>query len=345
MITNVGRAIVRRLVSRGPNSSTDRVAQLSYEPLRVLSTLRTKSTFAGGQGWVSNGVFISKARRFLATKPASRPKGHTGRTTSKPRKKAPTTTTSAASKKSPAAKGKATTKAKPRATTKAKPRAKPKAKPRATPKVRAKKALTPEQKTKAAAQKDRARIRELRKTALEPPKLLPASAYKVVLTELSKPGQGIKGKEAAEKYKALTPTELEHYNHIASQNAAANDASYKKWVLSHTPDQIRAANNARAALKHASKKKTLPIHDGRLVKRPRTAWILFYSDRVGSADFKHIKVTDRVRLISQEWKDLPASEKKKYTDMQAQDQARYKQEYKTVYGHEPGRTLKRRVAV
>lgn len=223
MIVNTGRAIVRRLAWRGPTSSTDRVAQLTYNPLRVITTAHTGYTLPNGQTWSFSGSNVTTGRRSFATKPASRPKAHTGRTTSKPRKKATTTTKPAASKTS-SSKTSSTVKAKPgpkpgskntkpkslrkaRTTAKAKP--KTRAKSKAKPKVRVKKVLTAEQVAKASSKKERARITELKGQSLTPPKLLPATAYLVVNAELAKASHGIKSKEAAAKYKSFTPEELE----------------------------------------------------------------------------------------------------------------------------------------
>jgi len=209
MIANTGRAIVRRLASREPILSPDRVVQLSYKPLRVVNTSHTVSAFSSGLGRFANGVIISIARRSYATKPASRPKAHTGRTTSNPRKKATTTTKSVATKKPSAVKAKP--KPKPKATAKPKTKPKPKAKPKAKPPPnrRLKKALTDKQATKAALQKERARTLELKTIALTTPKLLPASAYLVLSSEITKAGHGILGKETSAKYKELTAEQLE----------------------------------------------------------------------------------------------------------------------------------------
>lgn len=219
MIVNTGRAIVRRLAWRGPPSSTDRVAQLSYNPLRVITTAHTGYTLPNGQTWSFSGSIVTMGRRSFATNPASRPKAHTGRTTSKPRKKATTTTKPAASKTSSTVKAKPGPKPgskrdtkskslrKARTTAKAKP--KTRAKSKAKPKVRVKRILTADQVAKASAKKERARITELKAKSLTPPKLLPATAYLVVNAEIAKASHGVKAKEASAKYKSLRPEELE----------------------------------------------------------------------------------------------------------------------------------------
>jgi len=86
---------------------------------------------------------------------------------------------------------------------------KPKAKPKAKPK---KKVLTVEQ-------QKRAEIRELKKTALSPPKGTPSSAWTVLWADFVKQrraGTSVKevALEASAKYKSLTPAELEVYQCI-----------------------------------------------------------------------------------------------------------------------------------
>lgn len=334
MIVTTGRAIVRRLAWRGPPSATDRVAQLSCKPLRVITTSHTGYTLPHEQTWSFNGNVISIGRRFFATKPASRPKAHTGRTTSKPRKKATTTTKPAASKTTSTSKAKAKPKPgkKPEARTaaKAKAKTKPKAKSKAKPKVRVKKPSTAEEVAKATAKKERARIQELKQKTLTVPKELPRTAYAVVLTEIAKASHSLCGKEAAAKYKSLTPEELEvtshppvkpsitdclllqHYNHIANTNAAANKVAYKKWILSHTPDEIRTANQARKSLGRLIKKPRTypPLHDERLVNLPLGSFMRFHMERLDSGDYKHMTIPETGRLIGKEWRELSASEKK-----------------------------------
>ncbi|KAL2051932.1 hypothetical protein ABVK25_007847 [Lepraria finkii] len=90
-------------------------------------------------------------RRTYADQPVSRPKAHTGRTTTAARK-APTTSKTKAAKK-PASKTKAP---------KAKPKAKSKAKPRIKPKPAKKAKAKPKRKVLAEAQKSAATIKSLR---------------------------------------------------------------------------------------------------------------------------------------------------------------------------------------
>jgi hypothetical protein len=174
--------------------------------------------------------------RHYATEPVSRPKAHTGRTTStrKPRAAAkPTGSTSTSSEAGPSTtkprtreKAKAKPKSKPKAKSKAKPKTKQvkskakskakrgtKAKPK--PKRKTRKPLTDHQKTLAAAKKTRDEIKALNEKALTLPKGLPSTAYQVLLVEKSKGTKGLVGgapamaKEVSAQYKALSVEQRE----------------------------------------------------------------------------------------------------------------------------------------
>lgn len=188
-------------------------------------------------------------------------------------------------------------------------------------------------------EKERALLRKLRTEALKQPRFLPETAWLVLHAESAKnnPEKGGASqtiKSAAERYKSLTPAEMEvrhdslssmlyftdkctqHYNHIANGNKAKNEVAYKEWVESHTPEQIRIANSARRNLKRRLQKsgKTTThglslIHDERLARAPAGQYILFTKERYNTGDFKHLKLVDAVKLIADEWKALSASER------------------------------------
>src|SRR5947207_2850133 len=94
-------------------------------------------------------------------------------------------------------------------------------------------------------------------------------------------------------------------------NKAANEAAYKKWVESHSPERIRLANKARLLLKRRTgARRTYKIKDERQVKGPRTAFSFFVSTRHATGDLKNMTFKDATKLISKEWKALPDNEKK-----------------------------------
>jgi len=216
---------------------------------------------------------------------------------------------------------------------------KPKQKPK--PKTKPKKVLTIEQKA-------RAELRVLKATALEPPANKPSSAWKVLLKEVGNdPSQSGKtvaafSKAAATKYKSLSPEELEQYTHKASQNKLANNIALKEWTETHTPEEIRLANNARIQLKKRIGKPNSysPLQDSRLPKRNRTPFILFAGDRWASGEFKGVKVTEASLLLRREYQALSDAERKIYEDRAGADKLRYVQEFKTVFHRDPGSTKK-----
>ena len=156
-------------------------------------------------------------RRTYAQRAVSRPKAHTGRTTTAARK-APTTSKTTAAKK-PAPK-KTTRKAVPKAKSKAKPRIKAKPKPAKKKKAKAKPKPKPKvkkpKKVLTEAEKLALTKRKLKATALKPPHGVPFTAWTVFLQEKIKTTVSAGGKDLASvakgtsaEYKQLTPEQVE----------------------------------------------------------------------------------------------------------------------------------------
>ena len=108
---------------------------------------------------------------------------------------------------------------------------------------------------------------------------------------------------------------MQRYNHEANQNKSKNEQAYKKWVQSHSPLNIKAANNARRqmtkkAKANGKKKHYKPIRDDRIVSRPMNAYSYFFKERNDSGDFNGMAVAERGKLVGQEWKKLSAAGKK-----------------------------------
>ena len=138
----------------------------------------------------SQSPLIPIERCYATSKPVSRPKAHTGRTTSTRKPKAaaapkPAAETIATAKKSTTATKKSAPK---KAVAKPKTKSKVKAKPK--PKKAGRKALTEAQKSKVVAKKKESDLKALKEIALKPPTLKPASAYLVYYTEKAQTRSG-----------------------------------------------------------------------------------------------------------------------------------------------------------
>jgi hypothetical protein len=105
---------------------------------------------------------------------------------------------------------------------------------------------------------------------------------------------------------------LQPYAEKAVENKTLNAIAVKNWIESHTPEQIRAANMARITLKRKLKKKaaTAKLHDDRMPKRSSSAQAHFFKDRYHSGDFAGVKAVEAMKVIVNEFKALPATERK-----------------------------------
>jgi hypothetical protein len=274
----------------------------------------------------------SYATTARATKPTRTVKKDVKKAAAKkPAPKKATSTKKAVAKK-PAPRKKAVAK-------KAKPKKKAVVKPKGRLR-RAKKVLTPEEQEKET-------IKELKAKALA--KGPSISHYRALDMLLRETMSGVKNAadgqqvftETNAKSKDWTPAEKEHYHHLANEATAASQKTYNDWVRSHTPDQIRIANNARAQLKVklAGKYKSMPaytkpIKDDRIPKHPLNPFGRFLSERWASGDMKSMSVGDAGKLIGNEWKSLSAGEKKKYEDAFNTELEAYYAEFKRTYGYE-----------
>lgn len=218
MIFRGSRAFGRLSQLTLPCIENRRIAPLPWSSERVLAFYSTSLARGQSDSRLRSSLIAPIAHRAYATaKPVSRPKAHTGRTTTSPRKKADpkkAVPKTSAAKKPAVAKGKAA-----RKPTKPKPKPKPKAKskkPKAKPNAR--KVLTDVQKAELVAAKKTAKekltLQKLKELALTPPKGLRSTAWMVVHREAiseTVPATNIAqtAKAAAIKYKNLTPEQLE----------------------------------------------------------------------------------------------------------------------------------------
>lgn len=72
------------------------------------------------------------------------------------------------------------------------------------------------------------------------------------------------------------------------------------------------------------------VKDPNAPKRPRSAWISFYSDNRGlyAKKYPNKKAGEISKMMSAEWNKMSAAKKKKYYDMAEKDRARYEKEKK-----------------
>lgn len=95
------------------------------------------------------------------------------------------------------------------------------------------------------------------------------------------------------------------------QNAIDNEKAFKEWIESHTPDQIRIANNARRMLGvKTSKRKWPTLKDHRVPKYPGSAFVQFTRERWASGDLKGIKIADAGALLKKEYNELSDAARK-----------------------------------
>ncbi|KAK7707252.1 hypothetical protein SLS57_009421 [Botryosphaeria dothidea] len=332
----LARTALARLRAKVPSAAARDVAQLS----RQLQTAIARANSTNNAAALAP-LTLAQFQRIRSYATATK----TGAAKKAPVKK--TTATKKPAPKKPAPKKTATTK-------KAAPKKKPAAKKKKAA-ARPKKELTDEQKERLAERKEKRKelravqkkkddLKELKAIALEEPKQKPATAFQILMAETvqkdlkgTKGGEGIGpiAKAVSERYKNLSPAELEHYNHLANQAAEENKKAFQKWLRSFTPLEIKQANNARRLLrtKVPSYRKG-QIQDDRLVKQPLTPFIYFFKERYSTGDFKNMPINEAAKLVSQEWKALGSSDKQKYTEVAEKDIQRYAREYKSTYGEE-----------
>ena len=94
-------------------------------------------------------------------------------------------------------------------------------------------------------------------------------------------------------------------------NKAENETLLRDWIKSHTPEQIRLANNARSLLKKLTgKSQGYQLQDDRIPKRVRSEMALFAQDRWATGGLKGVKVADAAKLLRGEFLDLSEGERK-----------------------------------
>ncbi|KKK16342.1 hypothetical protein P175DRAFT_0473594 [Aspergillus ochraceoroseus IBT 24754] len=216
-----------------------------------------------------------------------------------------------------------------------------KTKQKAAPKKKVKKELTEAQKEKKKAKDFNKLVRELKKTALQPPKKLPSTPWTLAVTSkipeaqqtTKTPGEAFK--KATELAQTISAEERERFVEQANANKAANKTAYDEWIQEHTPLQIKEANIARRRLARIKDTSLSLLRDDRLVKRPNSPYIYFFKERHEAGDLKYMAAADLSARVAEEWRGLTDTEKQKYNDLFKADRERYDREYRDVYGLDP----------
>ncbi|KAI1661404.1 hypothetical protein F4813DRAFT_347432 [Daldinia decipiens] len=317
MLSSIGRAAIRRLVSTSATTAPRRIA-ISWPITR-------------GRGFVQ-GFATAGQLKATATKVTTK--------TSKPKATKTTTATKATkgSTKATATKAKAKKATASKATT-AKSKA-PKSKAKGKGKGRKRQPMTPEK--QAILER-----RVLKKTALfTEPKFLPDSQWTVFVAEQTRnkvtSPSGLRDLMLglSQNYRSLPAPERQRLADISSQNKVSNAATYAAWVETYTPDQTVAANRARQLLK---RKYNYPvsslkiIHDPRVPKRPITPYSLFTKARWASGDFANRPFAEAAREIGKEWVKLPDVERHAYDDLGKAARDTYEKEVEAVLHRKPAR--------
>ena len=151
--------------------------------VQCLANCRSFLPLRLGRVKIFQSLPIPIERCYATSKPVSRPKAHTGRTTSTRKPKAAAAPKPAIKTRAPAKKS--TTTAKKPATKKAvrRPKRRTKAKAKPKPKKKVKKVLTEKQKAGVIAKKKRSDLKALKEIALTVPAGKPATAWIVFFTE------------------------------------------------------------------------------------------------------------------------------------------------------------------
>ncbi|KAI1759734.1 hypothetical protein GGR53DRAFT_512577 [Hypoxylon sp. FL1150] len=141
--------------------------------------------------------------------------------------------------------------------------------------------------------------------------------------------------QLAETYRNLPASELHRMTAVGEQNKATYAAAYKEWVESHTTTEIRAAMKARQLLKRKYNypvRSLKPIHDDRIPKQPLNAFSLFTKARWASGDHAHLaSVPAAAKEIAKEWKNLPETERQAYADLSKANTEQYKKEVEAAF--------------
>lgn len=102
----------------------------------------------------------------------------------------------------------------------------------------------------------------------------------------------------------------------------------KKWVESYPADVIRRANRARSKLNRVYNIRISPIKlvDERNPKQPGSAFAMYVHAHSHEVSATGQNSGSTIKLLSERWHSLGASEKKAFYDLAAAERVKYAQE-------------------
>ncbi|EEA20606.1 hypothetical protein TMatcc_000600 [Talaromyces marneffei ATCC 18224] len=180
----------------------------------------------------------------------------------------------------------------------------------------------------------------------EEPKLRSPIAWNLFVSEklkgVDREARSSALRDIAAQYRELPEYQREILNQEASKLSKENEAKLKEWVHSYSPLRIKQANAARKLLpKYMAKHEKSPIiklsaiRDDRQVKRPVSAFLWFFKERVATGEYRGLPVTEISERVKAEWVNTSDSEKQLYLTKAEEDRQRYITEYRDTYGEDP----------
>lgn len=254
-----------------------------------------------------------------------------------------TTTTTSADPSAPKRRGR------PPKGEKAKPKTKKKAPKKRKPKKKVKKVLKLSEDALEKRRKQRLeqKVKDTIKTLIaeslkkEEPKLRSPIAWNLFVSEklkgVEREGKGQALRDIGAQYRELPESQREvcsspfseitmrmrtnqRFQQALTQEATKltkeNEIKMREWVHSYSPLRIKQANAARKFLpKYMAKHEKAPIiklnaiHDDRQVKRPVSAFLWFFKERVATGEYRGLPVTEISERVKAEWLNTSDSEK------------------------------------
>ncbi|KAI0176272.1 hypothetical protein GGR52DRAFT_353509 [Hypoxylon sp. FL1284] len=318
MLSSIGRAAVKRLVSTNATQSIHRIA---------LSRLAANAP-------KSNGAFV---RTFAAP---ARPKESAT-------KKKPAAAKAPASKEPTSTRSRSRAKPKPKSAPKSKSKSKArtgtgsKSATAKKSKTRKPRRETPEQRKERVTKLEKKELKE--RALFTEPKRGPILPWLVFVDQETKNKKIVEAdfqahmRQLSQNYKALPTSELQRLATKAEQNKADYVVQYKAWLERYTPQEISDARRARVALKKKYNfpvKARKPIHDERLPRKASNAYALYTKARWASGDLAGQRVGESAKQIGQEWNNMSATDRAPYEDLARSNLEHYEKEVQAVL-HRP----------